>query len=126
MGDLIRVVPNPPRKPEWEWNTPGITKMLKTSPEVLRAIEKVTQEVVNDIKDDINRNMTTSYGKDMYGISESASYFANNVRGQVVRSSKRQKGIPLGMVAMKADNAIAYEAAHGNFTRVAQETSNAL
>lgn len=125
MASLIQVSSSVPSQPRWEWNTPGVTRMLKESPDVYNKIEQVTARVVAALKADILQNGSSSYGKDVYGIAESASYFANNVRGQVVRSTKRQRGIPLGMVALKASNAIAYEAEHGNIARIAQEFRNA-
>lgn len=129
MTQYIRVEKGAmPKEPKWEWNSRGVTEMLKTNPAVLKMVIDTTQELVDAIKEDIesmNTISSTNPTKSWLDVSASASYFANNVRGQVVRSSKRQKGIPLGMVAMKADNALAYEAEHGNIQRVVQEFNNA-
>lgn len=117
-----------PKNPKWEWNKAAVTQMLKTNPDVLAMVLQTTNELVEAIQDDIesvNTISSTNPLKSWLDVSASASYFAANVRGQVVRSSKRQKGIPLGMVALKAENALAYEAEHGNIQRVAQEFNNA-
>lgn len=108
-----------PQVPRFVWNRPGVARWLATSPEVLDLIERKTKKMVEDVKEDILQNHTSHQPrKNPYNIQRSAAYFANNVRGQILRTTRGQSGIPIGTVAMKADNAIAYEASHGNLERV--------
>ena len=102
------------------WNNAGVGQWLATTAGILAMIEDGTRRLTEEVKDDIKANHYSSKtpSKQMFHIERTAGYFANNVRSRIIRTTGHQAGIPIGVIALKASNAMAYEAEHKNLQRV--------